>query len=258
MKKKAIPSGIRRFAGPAGQDRGMTMSGSSKQFPWLLFYLGQHEMARGAGDSRRRHPCAAAGWKRLRESVANTHAIARGARPLSDTLLPTANADAMVRRRAAATGIDARIGNRMLRITEFAACLRSGGTHRECRADDQRRIDATTQFHDRRPGAVKLDEAERICAQGRDAESAPGSTRPLMGEGGLPTGRQQIRLFMPSAFLSCKEARQGRGPAGFECRENNPAAGCRASVRRYRTLPLRGRTAKLTRPASRQPDRQGC
>nr|WP_231621825.1 tyrosine-type recombinase/integrase [Sphingomonas sp. Ag1] len=53
--------------------------------------------------------------------------IARGTKRLSDTPLPQANAFQMVRRRAAAAGIETAIGNHSFHATGITAYLKNGG-----------------------------------------------------------------------------------------------------------------------------------
>jgi hypothetical protein len=54
--------------------------------------------------------------------------IGRGTGKLSRTVLPQANACAMIRRRAAAAGIATKLGNYSFRATGITAYLKSGGT----------------------------------------------------------------------------------------------------------------------------------
>ncbi|WP_444546509.1 hypothetical protein [Burkholderia ubonensis] len=91
--------------------------------------------------------------------------IARGTQRLSDTPLPRENACVMVRRRAAATRIDAKIWNYALRATGIATCMEEWRDARERRGDGQSRVDATTQWHNGCRDVINLDEVERIRVQ---------------------------------------------------------------------------------------------
>jgi integrase/recombinase XerC len=54
--------------------------------------------------------------------------IGRGTGKLTRTVLPQANAYAMIRRRAAAAGINTKLGNHSFRATGITAHLKNGGT----------------------------------------------------------------------------------------------------------------------------------
>jgi len=54
--------------------------------------------------------------------------IGRGTGQLTRTVLPQANAYAMIRRRAAAAGIATKLGNHSFRATGITAYLKNGGT----------------------------------------------------------------------------------------------------------------------------------
>jgi integrase len=54
--------------------------------------------------------------------------IGRGTDKLTRTVLPQANAYAMIRRRAAAAGIENKLGNHSFRATGITAYLKNGGT----------------------------------------------------------------------------------------------------------------------------------
>ena len=54
--------------------------------------------------------------------------IGRGTGALTRTVLPQANAYAMIRRRAAAAGIATKLGNHSFRATGITAYLKNGGT----------------------------------------------------------------------------------------------------------------------------------
>ena len=88
--------------------------------------------------------------------------IGRGTGRLSRTVLPQANAYAMVRRRALAAGIDTRIGNHSFRATGITAYLKNGGTLENTAAMANHASTRTTQLYDRRRDDISLDEVERI------------------------------------------------------------------------------------------------
>jgi site-specific recombinase XerD len=67
--------------------------------------------------------------------------IGRGTGKLTRTVLPQANAYAMIRRRANAAGIETKLGNHSFRATGITAYLKNGGT-REGRGDGEPRLDA--------------------------------------------------------------------------------------------------------------------
>ena len=88
--------------------------------------------------------------------------VGRGTGRLTRTSLPQANAYAMVRRRAAAAGIETRIGNHSFRATGITAYLRNGGTLENAAAMANHASTRTTQLYDRRRDDISLDEVERI------------------------------------------------------------------------------------------------
>jgi len=88
--------------------------------------------------------------------------IGRGTGRLSRTVLPQANAYAMVRRRALAAGIGTRIGNHSFRATGITAYLKNGGTLENAAAMANHASTRTTQLYDRRRDDISLDEVERI------------------------------------------------------------------------------------------------
>lgn len=88
--------------------------------------------------------------------------IRRGTAELTRTALPSANAYAMVRRRAKAAGIATRIGNHTFRATGITAYLKNGGTLERAAAIANHASTRTTQLYDRRADEVNLDEIERI------------------------------------------------------------------------------------------------
>ena len=88
--------------------------------------------------------------------------IGRGTARLTRTVLPQANAYAMIRRRAAAAGIETKLGNHSFRATGITAYLKNGGTLGKAAAMANHASTRTTQLYDRRRDEVSLDEVERI------------------------------------------------------------------------------------------------
>jgi site-specific recombinase XerD len=88
--------------------------------------------------------------------------IGRGTGKLTRTMLPQANAYAMIRRRAAAAGIETKLGNHSFRATGITAYLKNGGTIEKAAAMANHASTRTTQLYDRRRDEVSLDEVERI------------------------------------------------------------------------------------------------
>jgi integrase len=88
--------------------------------------------------------------------------IGRGTGRLTRTPLPQANAYAMIRRRAAAAGIETKVGNHSFRATGITAYLRAGGTLENAAAMANHASTRTTQLYDRRQEEVSLTEVERI------------------------------------------------------------------------------------------------
>jgi site-specific recombinase XerD len=88
--------------------------------------------------------------------------IGRGTNEMTTTPLPQANAYAMVRRRAAAAGIETKIGNHTFRATGITAYLKNGGTLEKAAAMANHASTRTTQLYDRRRDEVSLDEVERV------------------------------------------------------------------------------------------------
>jgi integrase len=88
--------------------------------------------------------------------------IGRGTRQLTRTPLPQANAYAMIGRRAAAAGIDTRLGNHSFRATGITAYLKNGGTLEKAAQMANHASTRTTQLYDRRHDEMSLDEVERI------------------------------------------------------------------------------------------------
>jgi site-specific recombinase XerD len=89
--------------------------------------------------------------------------IGRGTGQLTRTVLPQANAYAMIRRRAAAAGIETKLGNHSFRATGITAYLKNGGTLEKAAAMANHASTRTTQLYDRRRDEVSLDEVERIA-----------------------------------------------------------------------------------------------
>jgi integrase len=81
---------------------------------------------------------------------------------LTRTVLPQANAYAMIGRRAAAAGIATKLGNHSFRATGITAYLKNGGTLEKAAAMANHASTRTTQLYDRRRDEVSLDEVERI------------------------------------------------------------------------------------------------
>ena len=88
--------------------------------------------------------------------------IGRGTGKLTRTVLPQANAYAMIRRRAAAAGIKTKLGNHSFRATGITAYLKNGGTLEKAAAMANHASTRTSQLYDRRRDEVSLDEVERI------------------------------------------------------------------------------------------------
>ena len=88
--------------------------------------------------------------------------IGRGTGKLTCTVLPQANAYAMIGRRAAAAGIATKLGNHSFRATGITAYLKNGGTLEKAAAMANHASTRTTQLYDRRRDELSLDEVERI------------------------------------------------------------------------------------------------
>jgi integrase len=88
--------------------------------------------------------------------------IGRGTGKLTRTVLPQANAYAMIRRRAAAAGIATKLGNHSFRATGITAYHKNGGTLEKAAAMANHPSTRTTQLYDRRRDEVSLGEVERI------------------------------------------------------------------------------------------------
>jgi integrase len=90
------------------------------------------------------------------------HTIGGGTGQLTRTVLPQANAYAMIRRRAVAAGIATRLGNHSFRATVITVYLKNGGTLEKAAAMAKHASTRTTQLYDRRREELALDEVERI------------------------------------------------------------------------------------------------
>jgi len=88
--------------------------------------------------------------------------IGRKTKTLTRTPLPRVNAYAMIQRRAAAAGIEAKIGNHSFRATGITAYLKNGGTLEKAASMANHASTRTTQLYDRRADEVTLDEVERV------------------------------------------------------------------------------------------------
>src|SRR6267154_1096501 len=88
--------------------------------------------------------------------------IGRGTGKLTRTVLPQANAYAMIGRRAAVAGIATKLGNHSFRATGITAYLKNGGTLEKAAAMVNHASTRTTQLYDRRRDELSLDEVERI------------------------------------------------------------------------------------------------
>jgi site-specific recombinase XerD len=88
--------------------------------------------------------------------------IGRGTGLLTLRPLPQANAYAMIGRRAAAAGIETKLGNHSFRATGITAYLKNGGTLEKAAQMANHASTRTTQLYDRRREELSLDEVERI------------------------------------------------------------------------------------------------
>ena len=88
--------------------------------------------------------------------------IGRGTGKLTRTVLPQANASAMIGRRATGAGIATKLGNHSFRATGITAYLKNGGTLVMAAAMANHASTRTTQLYDRRRDELSLDEVERI------------------------------------------------------------------------------------------------
>ena len=76
--------------------------------------------------------------------------------------LPSRNAHAMIRRRAAAAGIMTQLGNHSFGATGITADLKKGGTMEKAAQMANHASTRTTQLYDRRREELSLDEVERM------------------------------------------------------------------------------------------------
>ena len=88
--------------------------------------------------------------------------ISRGTGRLSAAAMTQADAHAMIRRRAAAAGIETLLGNHSFRATGITDYLKNGGTLEKAAAMANHASTRTTQLYDRRHDEMILDEVERI------------------------------------------------------------------------------------------------
>jgi hypothetical protein len=88
-------------------------------------------------------------------------AIGRGTGQFTGTVLPQANACAMIGRHAAA-GSATKLGNHSSRATWITAYLKNGGTLEKAAAMANHASTRTAQLYDRRREEVSLEEVERI------------------------------------------------------------------------------------------------
>jgi integrase len=88
--------------------------------------------------------------------------IGRGTGALARAVLPQANADAMIRRGAAAAGIKVRIGNHSFRATGITAYLKNCGTIEKAAAMANHASTRKNQLYDRRRDEMSLDKVEKI------------------------------------------------------------------------------------------------
>jgi site-specific recombinase XerD len=88
--------------------------------------------------------------------------IGSGGGNLTRTVLSRRNAYAMIPPRAAAAGIETKLGNHSFRATGITAYLKNGGTLEKAAAMANHASTRTTQLYDRRREEVSLDEVERI------------------------------------------------------------------------------------------------
>jgi integrase/recombinase XerC len=89
--------------------------------------------------------------------------IPRRSSELTGRPMAQADAFAMVRRRATAAGIKAKVGNHSFRATGVTAFLKNGGTLETAAAMANHASTRTTQLYDRRQDDITLDEVERIA-----------------------------------------------------------------------------------------------
>ena len=90
------------------------------------------------------------------------HHRSRHRPPLDAHAMSQADAHAMIRRRAAAAGIETLLGNHSFRATGITDYLKNGGTLEKAAAMANHASTRTTQLYDRRHDEMTLDEVERI------------------------------------------------------------------------------------------------
>lgn len=108
--------------------------------------------------------------------------IGRGTGSLTRTVLPQANASAMIRRRASSAGIKTKLGNHSFHATGITAYLKNGGTLKKAAAMANHASRRTTQLYYRRQqdqpglivrvsfaatGAASSTSADRVAPRGR-------------------------------------------------------------------------------------------
>ena len=81
---------------------------------------------------------------------------------LADAPMSQADALRMIRRRAAAAGIHAPIGNHTFRATGITAYLGNGGALEHAQSMAAHESPRTTKLYDRTGDEITLDEVERI------------------------------------------------------------------------------------------------
>jgi integrase len=79
-----------------------------------------------------------------------TRAVGRGTGKLTRTVLPEANAYAMIRRAPAAAGIETKFGNHSFRAIGITAYLKNGGISEKAGAMANHASTRMTQLYDRR------------------------------------------------------------------------------------------------------------
>lgn len=104
---------------------------------------------------------ASHGCSRTRSLMEKTKQQAYADR-LSVSPLPQASAFQMVRRRAVAAKVVTAISNHSFRATGIIAYLKNDGTLERAATMANHASARTTQFYDRRPDDVTLDEVERV------------------------------------------------------------------------------------------------
>jgi integrase len=90
------------------------------------------------------------------------HTIGRGTGLLTTKLLPQASAYAMIGRRAAAAGMETKLGNHSFRETGITAYLKNGGMLEKAAQMANHASTRTTQLYERRSEALSLDNVEGI------------------------------------------------------------------------------------------------